>query len=178
MDELKVNPELCVDCGLCERNCPNNAIRVHDGVPLFCMHCSPEKAPCLAVCPKGAIVALGGAITIKQDKCIGCGLCHSVCPIGAITINEIGQATKCDLCEGYDTQQCVEACPTHALTNDTEKIIHDKQDACLSLNWKETIEVGHDWSNLAHMWSEGKSKVYIDLLPSSYPGCLKEWQFQ
>ena len=94
MDELKVNPELCVDCGLCERNCPNNAIRVHDGVPLFCMHCSPEKAPCLAVCPKGAIVALGGAITIKQDKCIGCGLCHSVCPIGAITINEIGQATN------------------------------------------------------------------------------------
>ena len=128
MDELKVNPELCVDCGLCERNYPNNAIRVHDGVPLFCMHCSPEKAPCLAVCPKGAIVALGGAITIKQDKCIGCGLCHSVCPIGAVTINEIGQATKCDLCADYDTQQCVEACPTHALTNDTEKIIHDKQE--------------------------------------------------
>ena len=51
-----------------------------------------------------------------------------LCPIGAITINEIGQATKCDLCEGYDTQQCVEACPTKALTNDTEKIIHDKQE--------------------------------------------------
>ena len=116
MDELKVNPELCVDCGICERNCPNNAIRVHDGVPLFCMHCSPEKAPCLAVCPKEAIVALGGAITIKKEKCIGCGLCHSVCPIGAITVNEIGQATKCDLCADYDTQQCVESCPTHALT--------------------------------------------------------------
>ena len=82
----------------------------------------------LVLCPKGAIVALGGAITIKQEKCIGCGLCHSVCPIGAVTINEIGQATKCDLCADYDTQQCVEACPTHALTNDTEKIIHDKQE--------------------------------------------------
>lgn len=66
MGELVVNPELCVDCGLCERNCPNNAIRVHDNVPLFCMHCSPDKAPCLAVCPKGAIQALGGAITIER----------------------------------------------------------------------------------------------------------------
>ena len=56
------------------------------------------KAPCLAVCPKRAIIALGGAITIKQDKCIGCGLCHSVCPIGAVTIIEIGQTTKCNLC--------------------------------------------------------------------------------
>ena len=67
MGELVVNPELCVDCGLCERNCPNNAIRVHDNVPLFCMHCSPDKAPCLAVCPKGAIQALGGAITIETE---------------------------------------------------------------------------------------------------------------
>ena len=106
MGELVVNPELCVDCGLCERNCPNNAIRVHDNVPLFCMHCSPDKAPCLAVCPKGAIQALGGAINI----------------------DELGQANKCDLCEEYDCQQCVEACPTGALTNDQSEIIRAKQD--------------------------------------------------
>lgn len=128
MDELKVNPELCVDCGLCERNCPNNAIRIHDGVPLFCMHCSPEKAPCLQVCPKGAIKAMGGAITIDKDDCIGCGLCEEVCPIGAITINEVGEATKCDLCANQDTQQCVEACPTKALVNNSEEIIAAKQD--------------------------------------------------
>ena len=112
MGELVVNPELCVDCGLCERNCPNNAIRVHDNVPLFCMHCSPDKAPCLAVCPKGAIQALGGAITIEKDMCIGCGLCKDVCPIGAINIDELGQA----------------ACPTGALTNDQSEIIRAKQD--------------------------------------------------
>ena len=128
MGELVVNPELCVDCGLCERNCPNNAIRVHDNVPLFCMHCSPDKAPCLAVCPKGAIQALGGAITIEKDMCIGCGLCKDVCPIGAINIDELGQANKCDLCEEYDCQQCVEACPTGALTHDQSEIIRAKQD--------------------------------------------------
>ena len=38
--------------------------------------------------------------------------------------------------------------------------------------------VGHDWSDLAYVWSEGKSKAYVDLLPSSYPGCLKGWWFQ
>ena len=98
MGELVVNPELCVDCGLCERNCPNNAIRVHDNVPLFCMHCSPDKAPCLAVCPKGAIQALGGAITIEKDMCIGCGLCKDVLTNDQ---SEIIRAKQDKLADGY-----------------------------------------------------------------------------
>lgn len=127
MNELTSNPELCIDCMKCERNCPKNAIRVNEGVPLFCMHCTPEKAPCLNICPENAIEELGGAIVINKDKCIGCGLCRDACPIGAISMDEIGQANKCDLCINEDTQECVDSCPTKALINDSEEVISTKQ---------------------------------------------------
>ncbi|MDR3223334.1 MAG: 4Fe-4S binding protein [Methanobrevibacter sp.] len=127
MRELIANPELCIDCMKCERNCPQNAIRVHDGVPLFCMHCSPEKAPCLNICPEKAIKELEGAIIIDYNICIGCGMCRDVCPIGAISMDVDGLATKCDLCINEDSQQCIDSCPTGALTNDSFDIVNAKQ---------------------------------------------------
>ncbi|MDR1721984.1 MAG: 4Fe-4S dicluster domain-containing protein [Methanobrevibacter sp.] len=125
--ELIANPQLCIDCMKCERSCPNNAIRVNDGVPLFCMHCSPDKAPCLQICPEGAIEELGGAIVINEEECIGCGMCRDVCPIGAITMDTQGIATKCDLCINQDTQECIDSCPTGALSNDSSEIVNTKQ---------------------------------------------------
>lgn len=128
MTELISNPELCVDCMKCERNCPQNAIRVNEGVPLFCMHCTPEKAPCLNTCPESAIEELGGAIVINKEKCIGCKMCRDVCPIGAISMNEIGQANKCDLCSNEEVQHCIESCPTNALMSNSKEIVSAKQD--------------------------------------------------
>lgn len=56
------------------------------------------------------------------------GLCRDVCPIGAISMDEIRQANKYDICINEDSQQCIDSCPTNALTNDSKEIVSVKQD--------------------------------------------------
>ena len=70
----------CTTCGSCQQT-PNV-----DTPILFCMHCQPSEAPCLIACGENAIEVLGGAITRNEDKCIRCGDCVEVCPIGIIKI--------------------------------------------------------------------------------------------
>ncbi|AKG34687.1 4Fe-4S dicluster domain-containing protein [Paenibacillus durus] len=53
-------------------------------MPVQCRHC--ENAPCAGVCPVQAIVQEEGAITIDEDRCIGCKACAIACPFGAISL--------------------------------------------------------------------------------------------
>ncbi len=128
MKELISQWELCEDCMKCERECPQNGIRVISGVPVFCLHCSPDKAPCMGVCPEGAIEEIEGAIVINEEKCIGCGLCRDACPIGAIYQDEVGIAKKCNLCIDREKPICVTVCPTDALKIDSKSLISDKRE--------------------------------------------------
>lgn len=89
-------------------------------VPLQCRHC--EDAPCVRVCPSGALSRPSEAepVLVDQERCIGCAFCVQACPFGVIRIASNDKVViKCDLCverqaEGLQPA-CVTACPVGAL---------------------------------------------------------------
>jgi formate dehydrogenase iron-sulfur subunit len=84
-----------------------------------CKHC--VNAPCLEVCPTGAIIRTEfDTVVIQSDTCNGCRACIGACPFGVIGINDVSNvAQKCTLC--YDRLQagmepaCSQACPTESI---------------------------------------------------------------
>ncbi len=88
-----------------------------------CKHC--VNAPCLEVCPTGAILRTEfDSVYIQQSACNGCRACVSACPFGVIHMGGTenagqGTAKKCTLC--YDRLQnglqptCATACPTASI---------------------------------------------------------------
>jgi len=91
------------------------------GMPMQCRHCT--DAPCMAICPSGAIdrASDDAPVLIDQDRCIGCSYCMIACPFGVIEMVRDGKAAvKCDLCiertEAGEAPACVEGCPTGALS--------------------------------------------------------------
>jgi carbon-monoxide dehydrogenase iron sulfur subunit len=108
-------------------------------VPLQCRHC--EDAPCVVVCPSGALSRPDqeGPVAVDPQRCIGCAFCVQACPFGVIRLGRRpgadtsdGQMAviKCDLCatrqaEGLEPA-CVSSCPVGALVfvevDDTAKI--------------------------------------------------------
>jgi anaerobic dimethyl sulfoxide reductase subunit B len=88
-------------------------------VSLACQHCA--SAPCIAVCPSGALgrSAGGDAVVVEASLCIGCRMCALACPFGVPRYGADGRMRKCDLCgarvEAGLEPACVRACPTRAL---------------------------------------------------------------
>src|SRR3954451_4258965 len=84
-----------------------------------CKHC--VHAPCLDVCPTGAIIRTEfDTVYIQEPACNGCRDCVGACPFGVIHMSEKTHiAQKCTFC--YDRLKnglqpaCAKACPTESI---------------------------------------------------------------
>lgn len=145
-------PEKCIGCRTCEVACvlahPEgkqegvalSAENFHPRLrlvknltltaPVQCRQC--ENAPCVNVCPTGALVYESNTVQVLRERCIGCQSCVIACPFGAMEMvnvpvrqpelgtlhvkETVSVAQKCDLCIGTESgPACVAVCPTHAL---------------------------------------------------------------
>lgn len=86
-----------------------------------CVRCA--EPPCGQVCPTGALEIVEGAGLLgpAADRCVSCGLCAMVCPVGAPHgSGERGPVRLCDGCANLvangEMPACVAACPVDALT--------------------------------------------------------------
>lgn len=56
---VRLNPDLCIGCGMCETVCPHAVIRMEDRV----------------------------AVIVDRDGCMECGACARNCPAGAVSVD-------------------------------------------------------------------------------------------
>ena len=144
-------PKKCIGCRTCEVACvlahtvgnetlalsPENfapRLKVIKGTKIstavMCRQC--EDAPCVNVCPNGALVYAQNSVQVIQERCIGCKTCVVACPFDAMEVisrpieraiagsavagTMKAEAHKCDLCSGRDAgPACIPVCPTKAI---------------------------------------------------------------
>ena len=80
---LVIKPDECIDCGVCEPECPIDAIvpDTEEGNEK-CIKC--KLMDCVEVCPVDCFYEGKNMLVIKPDECIDCGVCEPECPIDAI----------------------------------------------------------------------------------------------
>lgn len=120
-----------------------------------------------------------------REKCVDCRICQEVCSfrftnaihpsVAAIRIGrDEGKwgtpfAMVCDLCQDYDTHQCVEACPEEALTFSGDVILWDEDlctmcEDCVEACPQKAVGIDRD---------EGRINI-CDLCGGGTPLCI-EW---
>lgn len=144
--QLKIHPEKCSGCRSCELMCaivnandlnPSmsriSVIEFIEGqyplpynFPSTCKQCA--DAPCMKVCPVGAISRskdITKAVVIDHALCNNCRICVKACPFGAMLYDRPKERPfKCELCGGEPA--CAAICPTGAIVFINQKYFYSK----------------------------------------------------
>jgi carbon-monoxide dehydrogenase iron sulfur subunit len=82
----------------------------------------------MAACPKDAIHRdpESGYVLVDDNVCVGCKMCVSACPTGAMGFDsDLGLAYKCDLCGG--DPECARVCEPKAIEYEpAERLPHTR----------------------------------------------------
>jgi [FeFe] hydrogenase (group B1/B3) len=91
-------------------SCPDEQYIITDS----CRGCFAR--PCMANCPKEAIVFINGRAKINEDRCINCGKCLDVCPFHAVI---------------HVPVPCEAACPVDAIHKNARGVVEIDRDKCI-----------------------------------------------
>ena len=97
----EVNRKKCVGCGLCVKACPKGMIELIPADSYVAVKCSSKD--------KGAFVRKK-----CSAGCIGCGLCTKQCEHNAISVNDNLAHVDYDAC--VQCGACVSKCPAKVIT--------------------------------------------------------------
>jgi carbon-monoxide dehydrogenase iron sulfur subunit len=141
---MVIDPRMCTECQECINACKKehgiSRGKKSSTLPIFCLQCHPEKAPCARICPTGAIKEEDGTLIIDDDACLLCRLCMIACPVGMLVVDDEKKSMqKCTLCLDSDRiiPACVEACKDNVL-----KIfsIEDLEDLKKDISFADVLE--------------------------------------
>lgn len=123
--QAHIDPVKCVNCGLCQKNCPFHAIIY---VPV----------PCEEECPVGAITKdERGKEHIDPKKCIYCGRCISACPFGAI----IEKSHLVDIFKAFESEKKVIAIVAPAIAGQFKTSLENILGAIKRVGFDDVVEV-------------------------------------
>ena len=109
-NSIEVDLSKCVQCGVCKRVCPENAIRQ------ICSTCMLRDE-----IPKPEIT---GNTFIAEDSCVNCSWCSEICPVDAISVTKpfdgklelVENEDEGKICKGDSCHACQDVCPCNAVT--------------------------------------------------------------